>query len=77
MKLQLTSRDNYIEVEAHDLDLEVPCPQQGCVAGKMQGGNCTTCEGRGYVLTPMGLHILAFVIKNAAWFRAKQKKHHG
>jgi hypothetical protein len=56
------------EIQPQDLELEKPCP--ACLLGRNKnGGDCSTCNGRGIVVTPLGLHIMAFVVNNAKAFR--------
>lgn len=67
-----------LEMDPHDLVLEAPCPGSvgngGCRLGRNRsGGVCSVCDGTGAIITPIGMHILAFVIRQAPQFRALQK----
>lgn len=66
-----------IQLTAADLELEAICPGtvgEGCALGRMKSGAaCPTCGGRGIVVTPLGEHILSFVIRNAPAWREKHK----
>lgn len=74
MKITLADGFMEAEIQPQDLELEASCP--ACRLGKLpSGANCSTCEGRGIVATPLGLHILAFVIKQAPHYRSAMKKH--
>jgi hypothetical protein len=74
LKLTVHKHFTEIQLDPADIELETPCP--ACVLGKTpSGANCSTCEGRGLVLTPVGEHLLAFVIRNAPAWRARQKQH--
>ncbi len=69
--MKITLSDGFMEaaIEPQDLELEVPCP--ACRLGKNpSGGECSTCRGKNYVVTPIGRQILSFVIANAKDFRA-------
>lgn len=74
MKITLANGYMEAEIQPHDLELEKLCP--ACKLGKHESGaDCSTCEGRGIVPTLLGLHILAFVVKQAPHYRAVMKKH--
>ena len=78
MKITLANGWMEAEIQPQDLELEIPCPEKACVLGRNRsGGNCSCCEGRGIVPTTLGLHVLAFVMRNAAWYRQEMKKHPG
>jgi hypothetical protein len=75
--MKLTLQKNFAEIflDPQDLELEALCPT--CQLGRMpSGANCSTCEGTGIVLTPVGEHLLAFVIRQAPAFRRRQKISH-
>jgi DnaJ-class molecular chaperone len=62
MKITLANGYMEAEIEPEDLILERPCPT--CLVGRSpSGADCSTCNGRGIVVTPLGLHILSFVVK--------------
>ena len=73
--MKLTIQNNFTEVQLDpaDIELETLCP--ACSLGRTpSGAACSTCEGTGIVLTPVGEHLLAFVIRNAPAWRRRQKE---
>ena len=79
MKITLQKGYTEINLDPADLELEKLCPGttgEGCKLGRNKSGAvCSTCEGRGVVPTPLGLHLLAFMVKEAPHYRAAMKKH--
>lgn len=79
MKITFTRHCLESEITPDDLPLEAPCPGtvgEGCSFGRKKGTNdfCSTCSGKGYVMTGLGLHVMAFVIRNAEKYRDDLKK---
>lgn len=58
------------EISMDDLQFEALCPS--CKLGKNKtGGVCSVCNGSSMVITPLGRHVLAFVVRNAKQYRAE------
>jgi hypothetical protein len=68
MKLTIEKGSLRVEIKPEEFELETSCP--GCVVGFMpSGAKCSTCDGTGIVLTPLGAHILDFMFRNASRYR--------